>query len=81
MKVWKKARLVKGWQKIRGAERNRKEKAGKRKMYETPTTRGRKKTYTSGTQVNFYKGGWSRLEVAIMWQTGEETGNRGHSCL
>ena len=53
MKVWKKAPLVKGWQKIRGAERNRKEKAGKRQMYETPTARGRKKMYTSGTQVNF----------------------------
>ena len=55
MNVWKKARLVKGWQNIRGAKRNRKEKAGKRKMYEMRTARGRKKTYTSGTQVNFYK--------------------------
>ena len=42
-----KGRLVKGWRKndmTRGAERNKREKEGERKTYETPTARGRKKS-------------------------------------
>jgi hypothetical protein len=86
VKVWKKGKWKmctrpEGWQKTdmtRGAERNRKDKEGKRKMYETPTSR-RKKTCTSGTQGNLRKREWSRLEEAMMWRTGEETGKRGHS--